>query len=72
MSQSVAIVSGASRRIGHDCKTRLARDFSAIMVAARSSEMLQDTASKLQAGGAEPLALALDLREPASAEAVVK
>ena len=38
----------------------------------RSSEALQETVSKVQAEGAEPLALALDLREPASAELVQK
>jgi NAD(P)-dependent dehydrogenase (short-subunit alcohol dehydrogenase family) len=73
MKQSVAIVTGASRGIGRATAIRLARDFSAVVVVGRSAETLQDTASEVQAGGAEPLALALDLsilarrkREPSS------
>jgi len=71
MNQSVAIVTGASLGIGRATAIRVAGDFSAVVVVARSSETLQDTASKAQAAGG-PLALALDLREPASAELVVK
>jgi 3-oxoacyl-[acyl-carrier protein] reductase len=56
MNQSVAIVTGASRGIGRATAIRLARDFSAVVVVARSAETLQDTASKVQARGAEPLA----------------
>ena len=72
MNQSIAIVTGASRGIGRATAIRLARDFSAVVVVARSSETLQDTASRVQAAGAESLALAIDLREAASADAVVK
>jgi 3-oxoacyl-[acyl-carrier protein] reductase len=72
MSRSVAVVTGASRGIGRATAIRLARDFSAIVVVARNAETLEDTAAKVRAAGAEPLALALDLREPASADAVVK
>jgi NAD(P)-dependent dehydrogenase (short-subunit alcohol dehydrogenase family) len=72
MSQSVAIVTGASRGIGRATAIRLAREFSVVVVVARSAKALQDTASKVEAGDAVPLTLALDLREPASAEAVVK
>jgi 3-oxoacyl-[acyl-carrier protein] reductase len=39
---------------------------------ARNNDTLQDTAAKIRAEGADPLALALDLREPASADEVVK
>jgi 3-oxoacyl-[acyl-carrier protein] reductase len=62
MNQSVAIVTGASPSIGRATAIRVARDFSAVVVVARSSETLQETASKVQAEGAEPLVLALDLR----------
>ncbi len=72
MNQSIAIVTGASRGIGRATAIRLARDFSAVVVVARSSETLQDTVSRVQAAGAESLALAIDLREAASADAVVK
>jgi 3-oxoacyl-[acyl-carrier protein] reductase len=72
MNRSVAIVTGASRGIGRATAIRLARDFSAVVIVARTAETLADTAAKVRAEGAEPLALALDLREPASAAEVVK
>lgn len=72
MNRSVAIVTGASRGIGRATAIRLARDFSAIVIIARTAETLEDTAAKVRAEGAEPLALALDLREPTSADEVVK
>ena len=72
MTQSVAIVTGASRGIGRATAIRLARDFSAVVVVARTTETLGDTAAKVRAEGTEPLALALDLREPAAADEVVK
>lgn len=51
---------------------RLARDFSAIVLAARNESELQKTATAVRSAGAEPLVRALDLREPASAEILVK
>jgi NADP-dependent 3-hydroxy acid dehydrogenase YdfG len=72
MGRSVAIATGASRSIGRATAIRLAWDFSTVVIVARSAEMLRDTASKLQAGGAESLVLDLDLRESASVEAVVR
>ncbi len=72
MTRSVAIVTGASRGIGRATAIRLARDFSAVVAVARNAETLEDTAAKIRVEGAEPLALALDLREPASADQVVK
>jgi short-subunit dehydrogenase len=71
MSKSVAIVTGASQGIGRASAIRLARDFSAIALVARNRQHLNDTAAKVQAAGAEPLVLDLDLREPASAQTVV-
>jgi 3-oxoacyl-[acyl-carrier protein] reductase len=69
---SVAIVTGASQGIGQATALRLARDFSAIVLAARNESELQETASAVRLAGAEPLVCALDLREPSSAEMVVK
>jgi 3-oxoacyl-[acyl-carrier protein] reductase len=71
-NQSVAIVTGASRSFGCATAIREVRDFSAVVVVARSLETLQETASKVHAEDAEPLALALDLCEPGSAGPVVK
>jgi 3-oxoacyl-[acyl-carrier protein] reductase len=72
VTRTVAIVTGASRGIGRATAIRLARDFAAVVVVARNAETLADSASKIRAEGAAPLALALDLREPAAADEVVK
>ncbi|HTW46671.1 MAG TPA: SDR family oxidoreductase [Acidobacteriaceae bacterium] len=70
--QSVAIVTGASQGIGRATALRLARDFSAVVLAARKKDELEQTAACVQAAGAAALACALDLREPQAAEALVK
>jgi 3-oxoacyl-[acyl-carrier protein] reductase len=71
-NSSVAIVTGASQGIGRATALRLARDFSAIVLAARNESDLQQTAAGVKSAGAEPLVYAIDLREPESAEIVVK
>jgi NAD(P)-dependent dehydrogenase (short-subunit alcohol dehydrogenase family) len=68
---SVAIVTGASQGIGRATGLRLARDFSAVVLAARNEDELQKTAAAIDAAGAESLICALDLREPRSAEILV-
>ena len=68
---SVAIVTGASQGIGRATAVRLARDFSAIVLAARNKDQLENTAVRVRAAGSEPLVCALDLREPRSAETLV-
>jgi 3-oxoacyl-[acyl-carrier protein] reductase len=69
---SVAIVTGASQGIGRATAVRLARDFSAVVLAARSQDELQETAAAVCSAGAKPQIYALDLREPQAAEALVK
>jgi 3-oxoacyl-[acyl-carrier protein] reductase len=66
MNQSVAIVTGASRGISRATTIRLARDFSAV-VSSHGARKRCGNRLKVRGGGAEPPALALDLREPASA-----
>ena len=44
MSNSVAIVTGASQGIGRATAIRLARDFSALVLVARNSANLEHTA----------------------------
>lgn len=68
----VAIVTGASRGIGRATAIRLARDFAAVAIAARSTEALVETGDMVRASGAEPLILAGDLRRPEAAAEVVR
>jgi NAD(P)-dependent dehydrogenase (short-subunit alcohol dehydrogenase family) len=72
MSGSVAIVTGASSGIGKATALRLARDFGAVVLAARSAEQLGNVGEQVKAIGAQPLVLELDLMAPSAAGAVVK
>jgi 3-oxoacyl-[acyl-carrier protein] reductase len=53
--KSVAVVTGASQGIGRATAIRLARDFEAVVLAARQEDELAKTASAVQSAGAEPL-----------------
>jgi 3-oxoacyl-[acyl-carrier protein] reductase len=68
---SVAIVTGASQGIGRSTAVRLARDFSAIVLAARNANALTEVAETVKASGSEPLVCDLDLSKVESAETVV-
>jgi NAD(P)-dependent dehydrogenase (short-subunit alcohol dehydrogenase family) len=70
MSKSVAIVTGASQGIGQATAIRLARDFSALVLVARSQARLEETAAAVKAAGAEALVIDADLSEPAAARRV--
>lgn len=69
---SVAIVTGASQGIGRSTAIRLARDFSAIVLAARDANALKEVADAVKKAGAEPLVLDLDLSKVEAAETLVK
>lgn len=69
---SVAIVTGASQGIGRATSLRLARDFPAIVLAARNPEALNETASAVKTAGAETLVCDLDLSKAESAQALVQ
>jgi 3-oxoacyl-[acyl-carrier protein] reductase len=69
--KSVAIVTGASKGIGQATAVRLARDFAAVVLVARSKDKLEKTAGEVKSAGAEVTVCALDLREPQAAETVV-
>ncbi|HTH96806.1 MAG TPA: SDR family oxidoreductase [Stellaceae bacterium] len=71
MSNTVAIVTGASSGIGQATALRLARDFGAVVIAARDGENLRLVADRIGALGAKPLAIELDLMAPDAAETVV-
>jgi NAD(P)-dependent dehydrogenase (short-subunit alcohol dehydrogenase family) len=71
MSESVAIVTGASRGIGRATAIRLARDFGAIALVARDRSNLEGTAAAVQAADARQLIVVTDLARPTAAAAVV-
>src|ERR1700754_540289 len=71
MSKSVAIVTGASQGIGRATAIRLAKDFSAIALAARGKDKLEETAAAVKAAGAEPLVIDLDLADVSAPKKVV-
>lgn len=70
--KSVAIVTGASQGIGRATALRLAHDFPVLVLVARDEDKLKQTASEIQAVGSEAMIYAIDLREPQSADTVVK
>jgi 3-oxoacyl-[acyl-carrier protein] reductase len=72
MSQSVAVVTGASQGIGRSTAVRLARDFSAIVLAARNRAALEETAAMVKAAGAEAVICDLDLSKPEAADTLVR
>jgi 3-oxoacyl-[acyl-carrier protein] reductase len=71
MTKSVAIVTGASQGIGRSTAIRLARDFSALVLVARSRGHLEETAEAVKAVGAQALIIDADLSERAAAQVVV-
>src|SRR3982751_508375 len=72
MNKSVAVVTGASQGIGRVIAIRLARDFSAIVLAARNRDLLTEAAAEVKRAGAEPLVCDLDLSRPDAAHALVR
>jgi 3-oxoacyl-[acyl-carrier protein] reductase len=72
MAKSVAVVTGASQGIGQATAVRLARDFSALALVARSRPNLEKTAGLVRDAGAEALVIDADLSEIPSAQAVVE
>ena len=71
MSNSVAVVTGASQCIGRATAIRLARDFSALFLVARDRAHLDETAAAVKAAGAEALVVDADLSQPSMARTVV-
>ena len=72
MSNSVAVVTGASQGIGRATAIRLARDFSALVLIARSRANLDETAKAVKAAGANALVIDVDLGLPSAARTVVE
>jgi 3-oxoacyl-[acyl-carrier protein] reductase len=68
---SVAIVTGASQGIGRATAIRLTRDFKSLVLVARNTKKLEETASLVRSKSCNALVLDHDLSRPASAEVIV-
>jgi 3-oxoacyl-[acyl-carrier protein] reductase len=72
MKNTVAIVTGASQGIGRSTAIRLARDFKAVVLAARNGQALDEVAEAVRQVGAASLTCAVDLSETEAATTVVE
>jgi 3-oxoacyl-[acyl-carrier protein] reductase len=70
MTNSVAVITGASQGIGRATAVRLARDFSALVLVARNRANLESTARLARDTGTEVLVTDADLGEASVAQAV--
>jgi len=71
MIESVAIVTGASQGIGRSTALRLARDFAAVVLVARSRDKLAAVAAQVEAAGSEALVIEADLADRAAPAKIV-
>jgi 3-oxoacyl-[acyl-carrier protein] reductase len=72
MKKAVAIVTGASQGIGRSTAIRLAKDFSAVVLAARNALALAEVATEVRSAGAEALVCDMDLSRLEAPDALVK
>ena len=72
MNDRIAIVTGASQGIGRATAVRLARDFGAIVLVARSEDKLRETAHEVVAAGARASVVPADLSEAPAASEIVR
>ena len=72
MNDKVVIVTGASQGIGRATAIRLAQDFGAVVLVARSEEKLRETEREVVAAGARALVVPADLSEAPAASEVVR
>ncbi|CAG0967786.1 3-oxoacyl-[acyl-carrier-protein] reductase [Geobacter sp.] len=70
LAGKVAIITGASRGIGRAIALRLAQDGADLVVTATTLETARNTASEIEALGRRALALAVDVADPASVDAL--
>jgi 3-oxoacyl-[acyl-carrier protein] reductase len=72
VTNSVAVVTGASSGIGKATAIRLARDFSALVLVAREEDKLTQVAENARQGGCDCLSLPMDLSAAPAAGVVIQ
>lgn len=72
MSESVAIVTGASSGIGKATALRLACDFTNVVIVARAGEQLSAVADQIRTIGSTPLPVELDLMDAPAGGIIVQ
>ena len=70
LQERVAVVTGASRGVGHAIARRLAADGARVVLVARDGEALEDVAGKIRREGGQALPVAADVTDRAAMEAV--
>ena len=67
----VAVITGASKGIGRDMSLVFGREGARVVCAARSADLVRETAGLVQAAGGEALAVVCDASDEASVRAMV-
>src|SRR3954466_12257727 len=72
LAGKVAIVTGASRGIGHTIARQLAKDGAAVMLTARDTARLQQAVTEIRQAGQRADFGAFDLRQPEAAKQLIE
>ena len=72
LKRKVAIITGASKGIGKGIALRYAEEGAAVVLASRSEDVLASIARQIRESGGRALAMALDVRNSDSVQAVVQ
>ncbi|HEV8616941.1 MAG TPA: SDR family NAD(P)-dependent oxidoreductase [Methylomirabilota bacterium] len=68
----VAIITGASKGIGRVMSERFAREGAKVVCAARSADLVKETAARVQAAGGQALAVVCDAADEQSVRSMVR
>ena len=71
LAKKVAIITGASKGIGRELCYRFAREGARVVCAARSADLVNDTAAQVQAAGGEALAVPCDAADESAVRGLV-